>query len=271
MTHHSGFRARVGTSVGMIAILMACPWDVRAEREAARAQASEAGSASMEPAAAEIGADTPVQAVLESKLDVRLLEVGDAVKARTSHALRSGERVVLPRGSKLLGRVSLVQAGSEASARSESRLGVSFDRAVLPDGQELAVDLAIQAIAAAEPELESPLSARGYALGTARVGASGARGSGGLFGGAFGDVIGDAPELNERIASDVAIDADAHRGRALDVDGALSTSSQGAIGLRGMQLDASGKTSVIVRSSGPIALPSGTRLLLRAKGGVSAH
>jgi hypothetical protein len=174
--------------------------------------------------------------------------------------------MVLPRGSKLLGRISMVEAGAEA--RGESRLGVAFDRAVLPDGKELAVDLAIQAIAAGESEVERTPAMRGSQARAPRGTASRTSG-GGLIGGTVGGVLETTPEVN--IASDVDLDMDAELGRSLNADGTLSTSSEGVIGLRGLELDSTGTNSVLVRSSGPVSLTSGTRLLLRAKGRVSPH
>jgi hypothetical protein len=250
MIKHSGWKV----GIGVVTIALACPWSVRAEQAHARAQA-------------EIGAGTAVHAVLETKLDARTAKVGDDIKARASRPVKAGERVVLPRGSKLLGRISMVQTGAEADARSESKLGVSFERAVLPDGTELAVDLAIQAIAVAESEVEeTPRVRSSRAMDTPMSERSGRRG--GLLE-APGELLGDAPEI--ALGSDVQIDADARLGRSLNADGTLAASSEGVIGLRGLQLDATGKSSVIARANGPVTLSSGTRLLLRAKGAVSAH
>ncbi len=242
---------QAGIGMWMVAIAMACPWSVRA-----------AGDAELR-----MQAGTTVHAVLETKLDARSAKVGDSVKARASRALKSGETVLLPRGSKLLGRVSMVQAGADASAHGESRLGVSFDRAVLPDGTELAVDLAIQAIAA--PEEEPARTSR--ALETSPSARSTPRTSRGVLAQATGEVLGDAADHDIGIANDTAISADADLGRGINVDGTLSTSSEGVIGMKGLQLDSTGKSSVLVRAGGPVTLASGTRMLLRAKGEASAH
>jgi len=55
---------------------------------------------------------------------------------------------VLPKGTKLVGYVA--RASSRAKGDTESALSLTFERAVLSNGQELPLNLSIQALASAQ-------------------------------------------------------------------------------------------------------------------------
>jgi hypothetical protein len=197
--------------------------------------------------------DATLRAVLDTKLDARHAKVDDAIAAHTTQAVdaQADTALSLPRGTKLLGRVTQV------AADGDSRVGVVFDRVVLPDGRELAAALEIQALAAAETTLDRPVRSPSVRT-TAR---SGATSHSGLLGGAVGaagNVVGGA-------AGAVGAGVDTAVRTTGSLDTRLSSSTVGVVALEGLRLEASGSNSTIVSTSGPVVLRSGTRILLRTR------
>lgn len=88
-----------------------------------------------------------VQVPEGTKMDIRLTtdlssaesQPGDPVEGRIAEAVLVDERVVIPSGSTVLGRVTEVRALSKIGGRSE--LAFEFDTLTLPDGQEKPVRL----------------------------------------------------------------------------------------------------------------------------------
>lgn len=235
----------------------------RAAGEAATEAQAQAGRSS-----AALAAGSTVEAVLTKPVDARRNKEGDEVQAKVTKDVLAEGNVVIPKNSKLLGRVTRAQA--RGRGQSESALAVVFDRAVLKDGTEIPVNVAIQAIAAAQAQAalgDEPMMA-GSAAGAGQ--ASGRSSSGGLVGGvtstagaavgAVGQTAGAAVGATGQAASSVA-------GPAANL--ALDSNTQGVIGIQGLTLNAeasnSTQGSVITSSSRNVRLESGTRLLLRAE------
>src|SRR5579859_323293 len=107
------------------------------------ANATGAGNA----AASGLSSGTNVQAELTKSLDAKKAKAGDEVTAKVTQDVKSNGQVVVRKGSKLIGHVTEAKARSQES--SESNLGIAFDRAILKDGQEVAFNAVIQAVAAA--------------------------------------------------------------------------------------------------------------------------
>lgn len=74
-------------------------------------------------------AGTRLQAELKTTLDSSKATVGEPVKAQTTSNLKLNGQTILPKGSELLGAVTLVVPAE--SKKSPSRLGVRFDQVVL--------------------------------------------------------------------------------------------------------------------------------------------
>src|SRR5215467_14988427 len=111
---------------------------------AATAQAN--GSGKSQTSSASLAAGTLVNAELDKSLDSKKAKAGDAVTARTTEAVKEEGKVVLPKGTKLTGHVS--RASARGKGDSDSTLVLQFDRAELKGGQEMAVQLNVQALAA---------------------------------------------------------------------------------------------------------------------------
>jgi hypothetical protein len=83
-----------------------------------------------------------LMAELTKSLDASKLKVGDEVRAKVTDDVASGDQEVVRKGSKLIGHVT--EASAHTKENPESRLGVVFDKVLLPDGREIMLHGAIQ-------------------------------------------------------------------------------------------------------------------------------
>ena len=242
----------------------------------ASANASASATAQAGQNSASISAGTTFEAALDKSLDAKKNKEGDKVFAHTTQAVKQDGQVIIPKGSKLIGHVA--QAKARAKGQSESTLGIVFDQAVLRNGQEIPVNLAIQAVAAAQAAASSSLS-EGDTFGTASgMGSGHASGSGGVLSGAGSTVGGTAGAVTNTagaVGSTVGATANtaaSATGAAAgsNIAGALTSSSTGVIGLKGLSLNSelsnATQGSLIVSSTKNVHLDSGTRMLLRVQG-----
>src|SRR6266850_1976505 len=119
------------------------------------AQASGSGSASTSTSAAETGkgtADisggTKIDATLANSLDAKKNKPGDRVEARTAQDVKQDGKVVLKKGTPLIGHVT--QAQARTKEQTQSQLGIVFDHAVLKGGEEMPLTVIVQALAASQ-------------------------------------------------------------------------------------------------------------------------
>jgi hypothetical protein len=197
---------------------------------------------------------TAILAELSSGLDSKKVKPGDKVTAHTTEPLKSADsRTIMPRGTKLEGRVTMAAARSKGE--SLSTLGIQFDKAELKDGTEIALNVVIQAMAPRQSS--GPVGARDDDPSPQHIGTNQTSPMGGNHtpppnsspgtadgGGAPGNFPAAAgPRLDER--------------------------SQGALGMKGIDLNAqtvSGRGATIISSNGKsVKLDDGTRLLLVAQ------
>jgi hypothetical protein len=93
------------------------------------------------PTAAQPGAQikvdsgTLIQVEMNSDVDAKKAHAGDIFRTRLWEALRNGDKVILPKNTIVVGHV--VAAQPRTKDNPESRLTVTFDKAVLKDGSEL--------------------------------------------------------------------------------------------------------------------------------------
>jgi hypothetical protein len=245
------------------------------------ASASTSASAQNGQANGSLAGGTAFNAALSSPIDSKKCKPGDAVTARTTEAAKSEGKTVIPKGSRLVGHVT--QASARAKGESESSLGIVFDKAILKNGEEVPLNVAIQAIAAAQ----SNVSAAGADLdafagaGASGAGSGGGGGRGGLggltsgAGGAVGAVTNTAANVGGVASGTVNSAANAggsiagaSRGAVggLNAAGQLTSNSQGVFGLNGLNLNAAASNatqgSVITSAGKNVHLDSGTRMLL---------
>jgi hypothetical protein len=224
---------------------------------------------------------TALNAELNSSLDSKKAKTGDQVVARTTEAVKSDGKTIIPKGTKLVGHVT--QASAKAKGDSESALAIQFDKAILKNGQEMPLNVAIRALAAGQSNASagSPgpdLDAMGNAGAAAAGGSPMSGGTRGAVGGvtstagaAAGSVANTAATV-DRTAGGAVNAAGSAAGSAsstvggLNGAGQLTSNSRGVFGLNGLNLvtDASSATqgSVITSAGKNVHLEGGTKMLL---------
>jgi hypothetical protein len=113
---------------------------IAAQANNSGAQVSGSGSAAMPSAtpvnanpennSASISDGTKIDATLATSLDAKRSKPGDEVEARAANDVKQDGKVVLKRGTRLIGHVT--QAQARVGGQTQSQLGIAFDRAVFP-------------------------------------------------------------------------------------------------------------------------------------------
>jgi hypothetical protein len=131
----------------------------------------------------------PVNCELAGKLDSKTAKNGDAVVAKTKESLRTADGTAIPKGAKLVGHVTDVQA--HTSSQPESHLTIAFDRAEWSGGHSLPIHSVIQAVTPPTNAFASE-SGDSYDSLSGPIGGAGSRGTGNARGGGGGLVGGTA-------------------------------------------------------------------------------
>src|SRR5438309_8313211 len=241
------------------------------------ASASTSASAQNGQANGSLATGTAFNAELSSPIDSKKCKPGDAVNGRTTEAVKSEGKTVIPKGAKLVGHVT--QASARAKGESESALGIVFDKAILKNSQEIPLSVGIQAIAAdqnnasaAGSDMDMMGSMGASAAGSGRGALGGVTSAAGGAAGAVTNTAandgGAAGEPVNSAANAGGSTADASKGAVgrLTAAGQLTSNSQGVFGLNGLNLSAavssSTQGSVITSAGKNVHLDNGTRMLL---------
>jgi hypothetical protein len=259
---------------------------VQADKSGATASGNTSSSTSAKAgqSSASLSSGTAMNASLSQPVDARKNKPGDQVTARTTEATKSEGKVVVPRGTKLIGHVTeCKQRGKEAK---ESALGIVFDKAILKNGEEIPLNVTIRALAAAQTAASSSvggddLSAGGGAGGSARTSGGGAlggvRSTAGTATGAVTNTAANAGGIASGAVNSAVNAAGATRGAVggLNAAGQLTSDSQGVFGLEGLNLSSTASNStqgsLITSTSKNVHLDSGTQLLLVSQAQASAQ
>ncbi len=280
--------AQPGASASSSTSAQAGSTGVQATHNSSGSTAAQAGNNS-----ASLASGTTMNAALSRPVDAKKNKPGDPVMARTTQATQSDGQVVIPKGTQLVGHVSQAQARSKS--QSESALGIVFDKAILKNGQQVPLNVTIQALATASTMASSSAGADDLGLSGGAAGgsmASGRRSSGAsalggvssTAGGAVGSVaspaanvgsaangaVGSTTSAGSGTASSTANLAGAARGTmgGLNAAGQLTSNSQGVFGLNGLNLASvaagGAQGSLITSTSQNVHLDSGTQMVLSA-------
>src|SRR5712691_1299155 len=251
---------------------------------AASSNTSTATSAKAGHSSAALSGGTAMNATLSQPVDARKYKPGDQVTAKTTEATRSDGKVVIPRGSKLIGHVT--ECKPRSKEEKESALGIVFDKAILKNGQEMPLNVTVRALAAAQTAAATSyggddLAGGGGAVGTARASGGGAlggvRSTAGAAAGAVTSTAASAGGVAGGAVSSTVNAAGTARGAVggLNAAGQLTSNSQGVFGLEGLNLNAAASNStqgsLITSTSKNVHLDSGTQLLLVAQGQASTE
>src|SRR6266436_5270721 len=249
----------------------------QADKSGASASSNNSGSTSAQTGqrSASVASGTAMNAALSQPVDAKKNKPGDQVTAKTTEATKSEGKVVIPRGTKLIGHVT--ECKQRSKEEKESALGIVFDKAVLKNGEEIPLNVTIQALAAAQTAASSSvggddLSAGGGAVGSARGSGGGAlggvRSTAGAAAGTVTNTAANAGGVAGGAVNSAVNAAGATRGAVggLNAAGQLTSNSQGVFGLNGMNLSAAASNatqgSVITSAGKNVHLDSGTRMLL---------
>jgi len=202
---------------------------------------------------------------LQGKLDSKSAKAGDAVVVKTEAPMKTADGTDVPKGTRLVGHIALVQAHDKATADSE--IAVEFDRAELKGGQTMAIHSRIDALMppATAGVMDAMHSGDDLGGGVMGGGTRTTTGSGvvrtgpgiaGANGGGIGFVNGQA----------VGDGRSAERG-GTEVDSTVSTRDESAhmTAVHGVKLahDSSGKVSAKLSATGQnVHLDGGTQMLL---------
>ena len=258
---------------------------VQANQSGGRASSATSASTSASASAqagqnsASLSSGTTVNAALSQPVDAKKNKPGDQVTARTTEAVKSDGKVIIPKGSKLVGHVT--QCKPRSKDEKESALGIVFDRAVLKHGEEIPLNVTIQAMAAAQSAASASAGADDFAAGAGAGAMGSARAAGGS---ALGGVRSTAGAATGALANTAANAGGAANGAVgstvgavggLNAAGQLTSNSQGVFGLNGLNLSSAASSStrgsLITSTSKNVHLDSGTQLLLVAQGQSSAQ
>jgi hypothetical protein len=278
---HLEAAAQTSASASSSTAVQANKFGAQASSDTSASASANAGQSSVS-----LSGGTSVNATLSQPVDARKNKPGDQVTATATETIKSEGRVVIPRGSKLIGHVTQCKARSKEE--KESALGILFDKAVWKSGQQIPLNVTIQALAAAQSATlasagadDFPAGAGAGATGTARgSGAStlgGVRSTAGAATGAVANTAANVGGIAGGAVGSTVNAAGATRGplAGLKAAGQLTSNSQGVFGLNGLKLSSAAPSSMqgslITSTTKNVHLDSGTQLLLVAQSQASVQ
>ena len=248
----------------------------------ARTRASNTTSASKQGQQLDLQSGTQLAAQLENTLDVRHAKAGDRVVLKTTQAIKQNGEVVVPKSSRLIGRVTDVQQRTKDD--NQSVIGVAFD--TLQRGSEqFPITATIVSITQARSQAQA--TSGDDMLGSQTMTSSSSRGStsagggqrsgggGGVLGG-VGNTVGGVLNTTTSTAGNVAGGATTAVGSTVGTTTNATANSTGNLSgsLRGLQItqssDASAKGgSTLSLNGGNLRLESGTTFNLSVSSAVN--
>ncbi len=197
----------------------------------------------------------PVSGELVRALDSKSARVGESVELKTTEEARTAGGMVIPKGSRLQGHVTEVQAHKKE--HENSQIGIEFDHVVLKDGQSIAIHSVIESVL----ESESAIAAEANARQNAADAFNGPGPNGPAYGGK--DMSGTATSgsnvAGTGLVGDAVFNANA-AGEALHPSTAASSTGIAGVMLSG---DATGSASgVLSAAKKNVHLDYGTRMVV---------
>jgi hypothetical protein len=197
-------------------------------------------------------------------VDAKKAKSGDEIQAKATQAVLSQGKVVIPKGSRILGHVT--HATPRTNDQQPSQLGVVFDHAILKDGTQVPLSVSLQALGGgmnATSMMNEP-SNMGGADSNRGISSSGMpgrtspaeTGAYGTPGGNTGAMGSAGPSAASGVGgvSDNTPAAGVH----------LNAGSRGVVGLTGLSMASGPQGTVIKSEKKNVKLDSGIELVLRA-------
>ncbi|HEX7286479.1 MAG TPA: hypothetical protein VF532_09870 [Candidatus Angelobacter sp.] len=223
-------------------------------------------AATQTPGPSGLAKDAILQTELAKTIDAKNAKPGDEVTARLTQDVLMNGKIILPRGTKVMGHVSEAQPHSKE--HPEARLVLVFDKIAVKGGEEVARNFVIAAVA--PPVAVQQASVRSDNLGVPQ--SMGSKGN--LSGGPVGGVPSTAGAgARNPAATDTATPSinagSGNAGGDPGPQGVLNSASRGVVGIDGLSLDSnagSAPASILKSTKKNLKLESGTQLLLQALG-----
>jgi hypothetical protein len=95
-----------------------------------------------------------VKCELDGKLDSKTAKIGDHVVVKTTDRVQTSDGTVIPRGTRLVGRIAEVQPYNEQ--HGPARIAITFDHAEMKNGQSIAVHTLIRGVKPSENAMTVP-------------------------------------------------------------------------------------------------------------------
>lgn len=215
-------------------------------------------------------AGAPIEAALKKSIDSKKLKAGDPVVAETTESTDQNGKSLIPRGTKIEGHVT--QASARGKGDAFSTVGVVFDKAVLKDGQQIPLNVTVQALALSQSAATAPSANSGSGMAPMGNPGSPASSSSGRMGG--GAPMGQPSQTlpattpTDTVGNVNTNNAEGGKGAVggLNSSGVLTANSRGVFGLPGIGLSTSREgtqpAAVITSTGKNVRLDSGTQLLL---------
>jgi hypothetical protein len=230
------------------------------------AQSDKTAQASASAVNASLAPGSAIRAQLATSVDSKKVKIGDTVAAQTLESIKADGNTLIPRGTKLVGRVT--QAAARSKGDSNSSLGLVFEKAIPKHGQEIPLKVAVQAMAPPEavagapssPEMDSGAMGKpsAPAAPVSRPGSSGGLTPPASVPGSAANPVSNT-DTNDPMPGRVTVGG-------LNAIGQLTSDSKGVFGLPGIGLSAgtagAEPTTLITSTGKEVRLESGTQLLL---------
>jgi len=250
------------------------------------ASISSSASAQSNKTNAGLSSGTAFNATLSSTVDSKKSKPGDILTAHTTENVKADGKTVLPKGAKLLGHVT--QASARAKGDAETTLAITFDRAILKSGEEVPLNVAIQAMASARAaaaatdagmETMAGSSATGSGMAAGRGTIGGLTSTAGSATGSIRNTVATVANtggaaVNSGVNSTTGVVASQGAVGGLNTAGQLTSNSSGVFSMEGLNLNSvatnNTQSSVITSAGKNVHLDSGTRMLMVTRATASA-
>jgi hypothetical protein len=214
------------------------------------------------PQAGQLQPGSLIYAELSKSIDSKKAKVGDPVVGKVTQAVLSHGKIVIPKNTRIIGRLTAAKAHTKDQPQSE--LGIAFDRAELKDGTQVPLtSVTMQAVAGPPGLDQSPSNIASGAGGSEAAGMPSSR-PGGQMGGMSSPMHGSSypSPSNPGAAGDV--NSGSGTG-PLTGSGRLNAGSRGVIGMSGVRLEPQAQGGVVAQDGKNVKLDSGTQLVLRTQ------
>jgi hypothetical protein len=222
--------------------------------------------------AGQLQGGSTVQAELTKPVDARKNKPGDEVVAKTTQDMKSKGRTILPKGSKLVGHITEVQAREKG--QQESHMGIAFEHAILKNGTQVPMALTLQAIGSAQANAAAAMDDSemgGSTMAGENLSGMASTSGSGATRGALGGVTSTTGHVVNTAGGAAGGTVHAAHSAGAGVAGGLNSTSRGVVGLHGLNLapattSSANAGSVISSRTSNVHLDSGTQMILSASG-----